>query len=52
MINGEPEVKPSCSTLVNLVNITLLGQHWYIFLPVWGVEVVDNQEEFKSILHN
>ena len=33
-IVSEPEVEPSCSTLVNLVNITLLGQHWNDFLPV------------------
>ena len=33
-IVSEPEVEPSCSTLVNLVNITLLGHHWNDFLPV------------------
>ena len=33
-IVSEPAVEPSCSTLVNLVNIILLGQHWNDFLPV------------------
>ena len=33
-IVSEPEVEPSCSTLVNLVNITLLCQFWNDFLPV------------------
>ena len=45
-IASKPEAEPSCSTLVNLVNITLLGQHWNISLPGWGVELVHNQEYF------
>ena len=30
-IVSEPEVEPSCSTLVNLVNIILFGQQWNDF---------------------